>query len=118
MNDKVRPDPPPIPKPILPPKPVEPPKPPPKIVKPEDALAQANYDQGGNVHGKTHEQTIANLTESRNEALDAASKQGRLGDIHTINQAFDQAQARLDADNVAAQFKPEAPKQNIVKQTP
>lgn len=116
-DEKIKPDP---PKPQLPPQLTQPPapRPPAKIEKPEDALAQANFDAAGHLRAPTHQQTITNLKDSRRDAIDAASKQGRLGDIHTISDAYDQAQARLEAENVVAQYKSEAPAQNRTLQTP
>lgn len=117
-DEKIKPLPPPPPPPPPPPESVKPPlKPPVKIEKPEDALAQATFDKGGTLQGPTHQQTIANLSDSRRSAIDQASQQGRTGDINTINRAYDQAQARLDADNVVAQVKPEAPTHSRTTQT-
>ena len=80
-------------------RPIDLPPPPRKIETPEDALAQANADEGGTVLGATHAQTQANLADSRRDAIDRAMQEGRSGDVTTINAAYDQAQARLDANN-------------------
>lgn len=106
----------PPPQPVHEPPPTPPP--PPKIETPEEALAQANHDRGGDVHGQTHEQTQANLADSRQTAIDRAMQEGRTGDITAINGAYDQAQARLDAADVAYQHKPERPTEQTTSQTP
>lgn len=93
----------------VPPPPPPPPPPPARIETAEDAIAQANHDHGGDLHGTSHAQTRENLAESRETAISAAIADGRNGDVATIDDAFDQAQARLDAADVAWREKPEAP---------
>ncbi len=93
------------------PPPPPPPPPPPVIEKPEDAIAQANHDLNGTVHGATHADTQANLAGSREGAIDRALQEGRTGDVQGISGAYDRALARLDAGNVAHEYKPETPTQ-------
>lgn len=76
--------------------PTENPAPPQPIETAEDALERANAENGGSVHGDTHEDTIANLEASREQALDGADA----SDVHAINHAYDLAKAQLDVDNI------------------
>lgn len=62
----------------------------------EDALGRADAENGGSVHGETHEDTIGNLEASRERALDGAEA----SDVHAINHAYDLAKAQLDVNNI------------------
>lgn len=93
------------------PPPPPPPPPPPKIETPEEAIAQANHDAGGTVLAATPDQTRSNLASSRESAISTALQEGRSGDVQQINQAYDLALARLDADFVVQGHKPEGPTQ-------
>ena len=62
----------------------------------EDALERARAENGGSVHGETHEDTIGNLEASRERALAGADA----SDVNAINHAYDLAKAQLDVNDI------------------
>lgn len=97
MNDTVRRAPPPPPPPPPPPRDPAPRPLSQQIKTADDAITQTTTDNG--LYGQTHPDTIQNLHDSRDAAIERANQAKDWSGIHQIEQAYQQAEDKLDAAN-------------------